>query len=67
MCRQELSGSVQCGGRFLENCMKGWEDVRHRRGDVEDDLDIGGRGLSREADGVVEQNLVSAGLDDQRR
>jgi hypothetical protein len=47
--------------------MRGSEDVRHRRGDVEDDVDIGGGGLSREADGVVEQNLVSAGLDDQRR
>ena len=43
------------------------EDVRYARGDVEGDLDVGGGGLLREADGVVEENLVSSGLDDQGR
>ena len=43
------------------------EDVRHPRGDVERDLNVGGRGFSREAEGVVEENLVSSGLDDQGR
>jgi len=41
--------------------------VRHPGGDVEGDLDVGGGGLSRQADGVVEENLVGSGLDDQRR
>jgi hypothetical protein len=36
-------------------------------GDVEGDLDVGGGGLLREADGVIEENLVSSGLDDQGR
>jgi hypothetical protein len=68
MRRQELSGSVQCSGRFVEDRIKGVEDVRHPRGDVEGDLDVGGGGLSREADGVVEEeNLVRSGLDDQGR
>src|SRR5438128_10881040 len=67
MRRQELSGSVQCSGRFVEDRMEGLEAVRHPRGDVEGDLDVGGGGLLREADGVVEENLVSSGLDDQGR
>ena len=67
MRRQELSGSVQRRGRFVKDRVVGLEDVRHPRGDVEGDLDVGGGGLSREADGVVEENLVSSGLDDQGR
>ena len=67
MRRQELSGSVQCRGRFVEDRIEGLEDVRHPGGDVEDDLDVGGGGLSREADGVVEENLVRSDLDDQGR
>src|SRR6202011_1912020 len=47
--------------------VKGLEDVRHPGGDVEGDLDVGGGGWSREADGVVEENLVSSSLDDQGR
>ncbi len=67
MRRQELSGPVQCGGRFVEDRVKGLEDVRHPGGDVEGDLDVGGGGLSRQADGDVEENLVASGLDDERR
>jgi len=67
MRRQELSGSVQRRGRFVEDRVVGLEDVRHPGGDVEGDLDVGGGRLSREADGVVEENLVSPGLDDQGR
>ena len=67
MRRQELSGSVQRRGRFVEDRVIGLEDVGHPRGDVERDLDVGGGGLSREAEGVVEENLVSSGLDDQGR
>jgi hypothetical protein len=52
MRRQELSGSVQCSGRFVEHRRIGLEDVGHPRGDVERDLDVGGRGLSRKANGV---------------
>jgi hypothetical protein len=63
MRRQELSGSVQRCGRFVKDQVIGLEDVRHPRGDVERDLDVGGGGLSREADGVVEENLVTFGLD----
>jgi hypothetical protein len=37
------------------------------RGDVERDLDVGDGGLLREAECVVEENLVSSGLDDQWR
>jgi hypothetical protein len=64
MRRQELSGSVQCGGRFVKHRGIGLEDVGHQRGDVERDLDVGSGGLSREANGVVEENLVTSGLDD---
>ena len=39
----------------------------HLRGDLERDLDVGGGGLSGEANGVVEENLVTSGLDDQGR
>src|SRR5205809_7287235 len=67
MRRQELSGSVQCRGRFVEDRIEGLEDVRHPGGDVEGDLDVGGGSLPGEADGVVEENLVSSGLDDQGR
>jgi hypothetical protein len=67
MRRQELSGSVQRSGRFVEDLVIGLEDVGHPRGDVEGDLDVGGDRLLREADGVVEENLVSSGLDDQGR
>ena len=45
----------------------GLKDVRHARGDVEGDRDVGGGGLPREADRVVEEHLVRSGLDDQRR
>ena len=67
MRRQELSGSVQRRVRFVKDRVIGLEDVGHPRSDLERDLDVGGGGLSREADGVVEENLVTAGLDDQRR
>src|SRR4029077_12299500 len=67
MRREELSGSVQCGGRFVKDRGIPLEDVRHPRGDVERDRDVGGSGLLREAEGIVEENLVSAGLDDQGR
>src|SRR6266568_6956222 len=67
MRRQELSGSVQCSGRFVKQRGIGLEDVGYPRGDVERDLDVRGGGLSREAKGVVEENLVTSGLDDQGR
>src|SRR5882672_9694899 len=67
MRRQELSGSVERRGPFVEDRGIGLEDVGHPTGDVEDDLDVGGDGLTREADGVVEENLVTSGLDDQGR
>ena len=34
---------------------------------LETDFDVGGDGLSRQTDGVVEENLVTSGLDDQGR
>ena len=67
MRRQERSGSVQRRGRFVKDRVIGLEDVGHPGGDVEGDLDVGGGGLLREADGVIEENLVSSGLDDQGR
>ena len=67
MSRQELSGSVQRRCGFVKDWVIRLEDVRHPRGDVERDLNVGGRGFSREAEGVVEENLVSSGLDDQGR
>src|ERR1700689_4793202 len=67
MRRQELPGPVQRGGRFVEYRVIGLEDVRHPRGDVEDNLDVGGGGVPREADGVVEEDLVGSRLDDQGR
>jgi len=41
--------------------------VRHPRGDVQGDLDVGGGSLPGEADGVVEEDLMRPGLDDQGR
>jgi hypothetical protein len=67
MRRQELSGSVEGRRRFVRDRVIGREDVGHPRGDVERDLDVGRGCLSREADRVVEENLVSSGLDDQGR
>src|SRR5258708_7083280 len=67
MRRQELSGSVQRSGRFVKDRVIGLEDVGHTGGDVEGHLDVGGGSLPGEADGVVEENLVRSGLDDQRR
>ena len=66
MRQQELSGSVQGRGRFVKDRVKGLEDVGYPGGDVEGDLDLGARGLLREADGVVEENLVCARLTAQR-
>src|SRR6266487_3188736 len=67
MCRQELSGLVQCRGRFVEDRVVGLEDVRYSGGNVEGDLDVGRGGLPGEADGVVQEDLVGSGLDDQGR
>src|SRR3954454_18344332 len=67
MRRQELSGPVQCSGRFVKDRVIGLEDVGHPRGDVERDLEVGGGGVSCEADGVVEENLVTSGLNDHGR
>jgi len=58
MRRQELSSSVQCGDPFVQDWIKGLEDVWHPSGDAEADLDVGGGGLPGEADGVVEENLA---------
>src|SRR4029453_5736927 len=60
--RQELPGSLQRRGRFVEDRVIGLEDVGYPGGDVEGDLDVGGRSLPGEADGVVEENLVASGL-----
>jgi hypothetical protein len=65
--RQELSGSVQRRGRFVEDRVIGLEDVGHAGGDVERHLNVGAGSLLGKADGVVEENLVSSGLDDQGR
>ena len=59
---QELSGSVKCRGRFVEDRVVGLEDVRDPGGDVEGDLDVGDSGLAGEADGVVGEDLVGSGL-----
>ena len=64
---QELPGPVQCIGRFVEDRVVILEDVRHLGGQVEGDRDVGGGGLLREADGVVQEDLVGPGLDDQGR
>jgi hypothetical protein len=65
MRRKELPGSVQRGDRFVEYRIKGLENVRHCRSDVEGDLDVGDRCPPRETDSVVEENLVSSALDQQ--
>jgi hypothetical protein len=67
MLQQELSGSIQRGGRVLEHRRIGLEDVRHPRSDVERDLDVRGGGLLGQPNGVVEEDLVTSGLDDQGR
>jgi len=67
MHRQELTGPVQRRGRLVEDRVVGLEDVRYSGGNVEGDLDVGGGGLPGEADGVVEEDLVGSGLDDQGR
>src|SRR4051812_48966839 len=65
--RQELPCSVECNGRFGKDWVVGLEDVGHPRSYVERDLDVGGDGSSSESEGVVEENFVSSGLDDQGR
>src|SRR5467141_1283206 len=67
MRRQEQSGSVQRGSGFIEDRVIGLEDVGYPRGDLEGDFDVGGGGLTRETHGVVEEKLVTSGLDDQGR
>jgi hypothetical protein len=67
MRRQELSGSVQCSASFIEHRGKTLEHVGHPRGDLERHLDVGAGGSPREANRVVEENLVTSGLDDQGR
>jgi hypothetical protein len=67
MRRQELPGSVERGGCFVQDRVIGLEDVGHAGGDVEGDLDVGAGGSFGEAESVVEQDLVRSGLDDQRR
>src|SRR6185437_15574553 len=62
-----MSGSVQSGGGFVEEGGVGLEDVGDAWGDVEGDRDVGGGGLRGEAEGVVEEDLVASGLDDQGR
>jgi len=47
MCGQELSGSVQCRGRLVEDRVVGLEDVGYTGGDVEGDLDVAGDILGR--------------------
>jgi len=39
--------------------------VGYPGGDVEGDRDVGGGGVLGEADGVVEEDVVGSGLDDQ--
>ena len=56
---QELPGPVQCIGRFVEDRVEILEDVRHLGGQVEGDRDVGGGGLLREADGVVQEDLAA--------
>ena len=41
--------------------------MRHPRRDVEGDRHVGDGGSRREAEGVVEENLVRSGLNDQGR
>ena len=65
MRRQELSGSVQRRHRFVEDRGVCLEDVRNPWGDIEGDRDVRGGSLPGEADGVVEEDLMSSGLDDQ--
>jgi hypothetical protein len=68
MRRQELPGPVQRRDRFVEDRVISLEDVGHPGGDVEVDLDVGGGGLAREADGVGESAAGGlAGEDDVRR
>jgi hypothetical protein len=58
---QELPGPVQGIGRFVEDRVEILEDVRHLGGQVEGDRDVGGGALLREADGVVQEDLVRPG------
>ena len=55
MRRQELSGSVQRRGPFVEDRGVGLEDVGYPRGDLESDFDVGDGSLTRETDSVVEE------------
>ena len=63
---KELPGSVQGSARFVEDGVVGLENVRDAGGDVEGDGAVGDSGLPGEADGVVEEDLVSSDLDDRR-
>ena len=67
MRRQLLSGSVQRCGPFVEDRGVGLEDVGHARCDIEGHRDVGADGSLRQADGIVEENLMTSDLDDQGR
>ncbi len=67
MRRQQPTGSVQRRARFVDDRVIGLEDVRHPRGYVERDLDVGRDGLLREGQGVVEEHLVVPACDQGRQ
>jgi hypothetical protein len=54
MRQQESCGSVESSGGFIEHGGIGLKDVGHPRGDIERHRDVGGGGLSREANRVVQ-------------
>lgn len=67
MGAEETAGPVQRLASLGQHSGEALEHVRNTRSDLQRDRDVGGRGSPGKPHGVVEQDLVRAGLDEQRR
>ncbi|MEU9993177.1 hypothetical protein AB0E10_41825 [Streptomyces sp. NPDC048045] len=67
MRSQEGRRTVERGTDFLQDGGEGLEDMRDTGGDVECEGGVIAGCAGREAQGVVEEDLVGAGPDEQRR
>ena len=63
----ECTGAGQRFDALVEDAGKALEDVWHTGSDFEADGEVGGRGVRGESCGVVEQDFVRPGLNQQRR
>ena len=63
---EELTGTGQSLVGFVEHCGEALEYVRDVWGDLEPDGDVGCGGAGGKSGGIVEEDFVRAGLDEER-